>query len=165
MRCASRRRRRFRSAVAAPPSCGDAANGSCCSEHDGPFCDQAACCAAVCDLDRLCCTVQWDASCAQVAAVLPACGCAPPACPGSGCCFAAHGGVGCAIQSCCDAVCAVDGFCCATAWDATCASLASQVCCPTDLNHDGVIDGGDLGLFFLGLFGGPTSPATSTATE
>jgi hypothetical protein len=49
-------------------------------------------------------------------------------CPGSGDCCSANGTAGCSETSCCDSVCAVDPFCCLSAWDANCASLATSLC-------------------------------------
>jgi hypothetical protein len=45
----------------------------------------------------------------------------------SNCCFA-NNGRGCIEPTCCQEVCAVDPFCCATRWDALCASRAQANC-------------------------------------
>ncbi|MBM4113478.1 MAG: hypothetical protein FJ253_08955 [Phycisphaerae bacterium] len=51
------------------PPCGDPDDGDCCSPHENPGCDDAACCAIVCKLVPLCCEVAWDELCAGVAGV------------------------------------------------------------------------------------------------
>ena len=42
------------------PDCGDPESGSCFEPHDGPGCDDAECCAAVCAVDPVCCLLDWD---------------------------------------------------------------------------------------------------------
>ncbi len=54
-------------------NCGDAGAGDCCSANGTPGCDEAACCASVCEADPLCCTSQWDVICALQAET--SCGC------------------------------------------------------------------------------------------
>lgn len=44
--------------------------GTCGTPHDGPGCDVGECCDAVCDLDPLCCFVEWDEVCVREAADL-----------------------------------------------------------------------------------------------
>ncbi|MFO0873648.1 MAG: lectin-like protein [Phycisphaerales bacterium] len=51
-------------------ACGDPASGDCFELH-GPFCDNAACCSAVCALDASCCTIAWDFSCVELAQLCP----------------------------------------------------------------------------------------------
>ncbi|MCZ6834674.1 MAG: right-handed parallel beta-helix repeat-containing protein [Planctomycetota bacterium] len=50
--------------------------------------------------------------------------------PGNGSCYAAAGNLtpGCDNGDCCNLVCDVDPFCCDTAWDATCATIAIEIC-------------------------------------
>ncbi|MFO0873019.1 MAG: hypothetical protein U0575_03490 [Phycisphaerales bacterium] len=81
-------------------------------------------------------------------------------------CCVGHAGVGCDDPPCQAIVCAIDPFCCDTLWDGVCADEAALVCaacgagnvcnecCPADLNFDGVVDGGDLGLL-LAAWGAP----------
>ncbi|HMN95393.1 MAG TPA: hypothetical protein PKC43_04180 [Phycisphaerales bacterium] len=141
--------------------CGTEGTGPCCQASGTPGCSDAACCQAVCAIDLFCCTMSWDGSCVQFAQALPEpCGCEPDPepCPGDGCCTAAHAGPGCDDESCCGAVCAIDPFCCASAWDAACAALARTICCPGDLNGDGVVDGADFGIL-LGFIGFPAPAA------
>jgi len=127
-------------------ACGDPLAGECCSTHDGPFCDGAECCAAVCAIDRTCCTLSWDELCVQQAAQQEICGCATEVqCDPQACCFTAHEGTGCGRDSCCATVCAILATCCEASWDAECATLAVDLCCPADLDGTGEVDGGDLG--------------------
>lgn len=60
------------------PSCGQAGFGSCFTPHDGPNCDSASCCGAVCGFDPYCCDTAWDSICVQEAYLLCA---PPPPCP------------------------------------------------------------------------------------
>ena len=73
----------------------------------------------------------------------------------AGDCFVAHPNTkGCTDVACCQVVCTADPMCCTVAWDALCALVAQQNCtqcappnpCPADLNGDGIVDGGDLGI-------------------
>ncbi|MFO0873730.1 MAG: hypothetical protein U0575_07125 [Phycisphaerales bacterium] len=138
-----------------PPACGDAGSGDCCAVHANPFCDDATCCDAVCAIDALCCSAQWDQPCVNAAERIPACECVPPPppCPGVGCCFGPHGSTGCNNAKCCDLVCQVDAACCTVAWDAGCANEAYAICCPGDFNDDGLVNGADLGDL-LSVIGG-----------
>jgi hypothetical protein len=68
----------FISCAPSPPSCGEAAAGSCFTTHGSPSCDSASCCSAVCSVDAFCCNSQWDAICVQEAYLYCA---PPPACP------------------------------------------------------------------------------------
>ncbi|MGA0173905.1 MAG: hypothetical protein ACO3NL_09730, partial [Phycisphaerales bacterium] len=52
------------------PTCGDPLAGSCCVEHETPYCADDSCCDAVCTADPLCCTASWDAYCVNAAARL-----------------------------------------------------------------------------------------------
>ncbi|MFM7052292.1 MAG: hypothetical protein ACKOYN_09195 [Planctomycetota bacterium] len=53
--------------------CGSPCAGTCCEPHGTPWCNDKACCEAVCLEDNFCCTVQWDEFCAQTANLVPAC--------------------------------------------------------------------------------------------
>ena len=94
---------------------------SCLTVHSPGGCDSAPCCLAVCTIDPTCCTASWDAGCVAFAndSCVGYCGAAA-----SGSCFAAHANPSCDVGSCCAAVCVIDPFCCATAWDSTCAQTA-----------------------------------------
>lgn len=109
-------------------SCGNPNTDSCAVVHETPFCNDADCCEAVCDIDNFCCSTAWDATCvahAQQVCGLPCDG----QCPGDfnddgevsggdlGIMLARWNSVGCA-----------------------------------DLNGDGTVNGGDLGLL-LAIFG------------
>jgi hypothetical protein len=47
--------------------CGDTTAGDCMTPHDGPYCDEPACCDAVCLVDPTCCTSDWDVNCVKIA--------------------------------------------------------------------------------------------------
>ena len=112
--------------------CGDACAGECCEPKLTPWCNDKACCDAVCLVDIFCCTTQWDAFCASTARVNSACetACPDPLCgtPEAGPCCFPHQNANCNDQSCCDSVCAIDATCCETVWDQVCASIAVTEC-------------------------------------
>lgn len=63
-----------------PLTCGSAETGDCCVANAGPFCNDADCCNTVCAVDSFCCSVAWDAICADEASSLCAiCAVEPPA--------------------------------------------------------------------------------------
>lgn len=120
-----------------PPSAHD------CYTVGGPGCSDLDCCEAVCAVDASCCDIGWDAACVDEAHTLCD-GCGDPL---AGSCFCAHPNTGCDDAACCDLVCTVDPFCCEVQWDGDCAGLANSFCpCRVDFNHDGIVDGADLGL-------------------
>ena len=45
------------------------ASGNCFVVNETPGCDLAFCCAIVCGIDPLCCDVEWDSDCVQLAGV------------------------------------------------------------------------------------------------
>ncbi len=47
--------------------CGTENAGDCCDINNTPFCDDKACCQAVCAVDPSCCTLLWDVNCAAAA--------------------------------------------------------------------------------------------------
>jgi len=115
---------------APPQSCGG--GGDCCAlgGNGSPGCDNSACCEFVCELgDPMCCEVQWDAWCANLARVL--CEDCPPAVCNpdtfGSCCFT-HGSPGCNDPTCCEMICEVDPFCCESFWDSQCAEQAEAMC-------------------------------------
>ncbi len=59
-------------------SCGDAAAGSCSEVHATPYCSDGLCCEAVCAVEPNCCSIEWDQTCVDAAAVLCAGGGTPP---------------------------------------------------------------------------------------
>ncbi len=63
------------------PECGDTATGDCCEANGTPYCNDLACCDAVCAADPLCCSAAWDESCAEAAGDL-----CPVLCPPRGAC-------------------------------------------------------------------------------
>lgn len=116
--------------------CGDACSGECCEPKLTPWCNDEACCDAVCLIDIFCCTTQWDDFCASTARVNSACevACPDPLCgtPEAGQCCFPHDNANCNDQDCCDSVCAIDATCCETVWDQVCASIAVTECAICD---------------------------------
>jgi subtilisin-like proprotein convertase family protein len=97
--------------------------GSCFEPHEGPGCEDPACCNAVCGAAPVCCEQEWDLLCAiNALAICGGCGDAD-----SGDCCVAHAGTGCDNQPCCEAVCATDPHCCTSAWDGACAEAAAAL--------------------------------------
>jgi hypothetical protein len=116
-----------------PPGglCVGGATGDCCTSNVTPGCNEPTCCDAVCAVDPFCCDVVWDQKCANTADDL--CGCVGCGAPATGSCCVDNGSPFCDDLLCCDFVCSsIDSFCCDVVWDATCASIAAQVCvnCP-----------------------------------
>jgi hypothetical protein len=111
-------------------TCGDYCAGGCLSPSDSPYCDDPACCTAVCAIDSYCCDTRWDSNCAILAAERCTSGCGIPT---SGSCFISKLGTGCDNPECCAEICDQDPFCCLSSWDTACADLATQlpsVCVP-----------------------------------
>ncbi len=110
--------------------CGSELSQDCCSEHIGsPTCRVPACCDAVCAADPICCELGWDGTCASAARALESCDCIRPCgdlCAGD--CCSDHLTPSCRDLTCCTTVCAADPYCCETAWDVTCASMARSMC-------------------------------------
>jgi hypothetical protein len=88
----------------------------------------------------------------------------PAGCGSGGDCFCPHGGAGCNDALCCTEVCAADPACCASAWDAACATAANTICgCRADIDGDGSVGGADLASL-LGAWGAcPCCPSDLTA--
>lgn len=91
-----------------------------------PGCANATCCSTVCAVDATCCTLQWDASCVQLAVDL----CSACGEPTAGSCVEVHASPSCADGLCCSKVCAADPLCCEAAWDASCVQRAVALCAP-----------------------------------
>ena len=104
--------------------CGDYCAGDCLTPSDTPYCDDPACCTAVCTLDPFCCESRWDSNCASLAAERCTSGCGVPT---SGSCFISKVGRGCDDPDCCAQVCDADPYCCLTNWDTSCANLAASI--------------------------------------
>jgi hypothetical protein len=112
--------------------CGDTCAGDCCRAHDNQACDDAECCAVVCQLDPYCCDTVWDTACAADARSL--CTAKDEACPVPPCgsdllqsCCTVGNGPNCSDSSCCEAVCAIDPVCCSTVWDTICVDQAVAI--------------------------------------
>jgi len=112
--------------------CGGLCSGDCCTPRDTPWCNDLACCEAVCLVDIFCCDVRWDEFCAATANITPACGtaCPDPLCgtPEAGNCCLPHNNANCSDLDCCNTVCAIDQTCCEVVWDAICAAIANAEC-------------------------------------
>jgi hypothetical protein len=115
-------------------SCGNPSNtASCYTAHATPFCNDAACCSLVCDLDPFCCSNQWDNICANSA--IANCGSCEN--PGNGSCYSAHSTPYCNKPECCTNICTTDPFCCNTEWDSICANAAITNCASCDNPSNG----------------------------
>ena len=111
--------------MASGGACGDPEAGDCFEPHEGPGCHDEACCSLVCEEFALCCQLNWDQPCADIANDVCE---PPPVCPGEGSCFEPHDSPGCLDAVCCELVCGFDPFCCDAPWDQLCADQANQVC-------------------------------------
>jgi cysteine-rich repeat protein len=99
--------------------------GACNRNHNGPGCNIAGCCNAVCQAIPECCINKWDNACvAQSELICTNCG------TGRGDCSVPRAAPGCQDESCCAKVCAGDPFCCTDEWDITCTQEASELCQP-----------------------------------
>ena len=137
-----------------PPACGASSTGDCFTASGSPFCNDAECCTAVCEINPFCCDVAWDAGCVGealtycVSCALPcppgavaeaeACGddtnggCNLPILSDSSCCRPSNF-PGCDDAACAATVCDFDNFCCEVVWDWFCANVAIALCpdtCP-----------------------------------
>lgn len=110
--------------ICSAPNCPGEGN---CSESNGtPGCNDEFCCNIICEIDPLCCYVDWDLNCANAASELcPACGNAV-----SGSCFKANPTPFCDDKECCELVCSEDSACCEIEWDEICAAFALKICNP-----------------------------------
>lgn len=133
------------SALAAGDACTSSANDCCEATANGtPGCSDATCCVIVCAVDSFCCSMMWDALCAEQADQLCGlCESTPAECGVStvDCCVGAWSIAGCSDEACCTAGCGVDPSCCETAWDFWCAGLANELCASCtvecgDAGHD-----------------------------
>jgi|GEM_PF-526914 len=107
-------------------ACGQPSSGNCYAEHGSPGCRFEDCCKAVCRVDPLCCTEEWDDSCVKLAGSLPPCTSNKPKCGQvvAGPCCVPHDGPACSTAPCCNAVCAQDPSCCQEQWDELCVNIA-----------------------------------------
>ncbi len=130
-------------------------NHDCCDTGHGPGCRHEHIEACVCDIDRYCCSVDWDEVCVGLV-IGEACGPCDPDCNDNAipdecdlgvgqhdCCDVGHG-AGCSdagIEAC---VCAEDRYCCLTEWDAVCVAEVIDLQCGTcpgrDCNANTVLD-------------------------
>jgi len=115
--------------------CGDGCAGSCCEARDTPYCNDPACCQAVCAVDPVCCDFAWDQFCVTESYLQSACSGPNGPCPLAQCgdatagsCCSPHGGPSCDDSTCCNLVCGIDPYCCQFQWDVTCAAVALNEC-------------------------------------
>lgn len=106
------------------PGCGSGCNGPCLVAHPDPFCSEPYCCAAVCELDPICCSSSWDALCVSGAVERCATQCGMET---AGDCFLPRGLPACNDGTCCAAVCGLDPYCCQAEWDDNCVNEASKL--------------------------------------
>ena len=109
-----------------PGSCGSDSAGGCYTSNASPFCDDAACCQAVCAVDDFCCDDTWDELCADLAIAL----CSSCEDAQAGPCLEANGSAGCDDVACCNLVCLTEPYCCETLWDGFCVAIAAELCLP-----------------------------------
>jgi len=118
--------------------CADTLAGGCFLPHAQPFCNDPACCRAVCSFDPFCCDTRWDSSCvfkAQETCLTFYVGDLNrphPAVGGcgfvvSGSCYSRHDWPGCSDGDCCVRVCEVDPLCCDRDWDDLCVGQARGI--------------------------------------
>jgi hypothetical protein len=105
------------------PGCGSGCNGECLVAHPTPYCNDPACCDAVCRDDPLCCAQSWDSMCAAAAYARCASACGTNE---AGHCWAEHELPGCSHGDCCGHVCVMDPACCTVQWDANCVTAADD---------------------------------------
>lgn len=130
--------------------CGDDMAESCFDGTNGTaYCDNAACCELICDLDEFCCDEinggTWDDLCTATANLLcanpvladpmdPPSPTDPNRCSTGGLngpCGLPHGNGGCSDGQCCFIVCGMDPTCCDETqggWDAMCVEMATDLC-------------------------------------
>ena len=103
--------------------CGEPFAGNCFAAHSSPACNDAVCCAAVCNQDNFCCTTSWDDDCVVRAETLCT---LDPVCGNNGrSCFISSFLPGCIDESCCTSICNTwDQYCCDVRWDAICVDEA-----------------------------------------
>jgi hypothetical protein len=92
--------------------------------HLTPGCNDPECCSAICQIDPFCCTDRWDPACAAREPEI----CHGACSTGRGSCRTARASPGCEDRTCCAQVCPRDPFCCSTAWDQSCVTLAVEYC-------------------------------------
>ncbi|MEM7228838.1 MAG: hypothetical protein AAF432_08490 [Planctomycetota bacterium] len=105
-----------------PGSCGVGIAGSCFISNGSSGCDDADCCATVCEMDNFCCNTNWDTLCAETASMFcgPVGACCLPSPDGSTSCILVAGPVACNALgggvyqgdfTVCAATCTIDASC------------------------------------------------------
>ncbi len=107
------------------PDCGDPAAGVCTESKATPSCDDAVCCARICEMDPYCCDNRWDAICVAEAQESCVTGCTGDL---------NHDGT----------VNGADQGLLFAAWG----THPPTYIHPADLNMDGAVNGTDLGILF-----------------
>lgn len=115
--------------------CGDDKLWPCNQLSFAPGCSDEQCCQTVCQIDPLCCQIQWDQQCVDLSLnVCLQCGSQL-----AGSCCVKHANPFCKDALCCESVCDLDPFCCTGSWDQICVSVATIVCpsqtCPCGTNN------------------------------
>ncbi|MBL9119270.1 MAG: trypsin-like peptidase domain-containing protein [Phycisphaerae bacterium] len=107
------------------PQCGGVLEQSCFTPGTA-YCNDAACCEFVCNIDPFCCTNSWDGLCVNRAIIecVPQCGG-----PYEQSCYST-GSPFCDDEACCNYVCSNDPFCCSNQWDGLCVNQALAECAP-----------------------------------
>ncbi|MCH2161914.1 MAG: hypothetical protein MK085_08590 [Phycisphaerales bacterium] len=124
----------------------DPPHGAC--ETGAAGCTDPGIEACVCTADAYCCEVAWDQVCVLRAQLLCGEDCGDvEACGQTGNCHQPHASPGCQDRACCELVCTVDPWCCLAGWDDACVAHA-EACqlIDGDLDGDGQVSGGDLGI-------------------
>lgn len=118
-------------AAALSEDCGQVANcptrGDPFEVHNNPGCVDVFCCSVVCAVEPVCCQINWDLHCVDIAVELCY---TRNQCPGLEPCDRSHASPGCAEPQCCQIVCSVDPTCCSEGWDTGCVAEARGRCKP-----------------------------------
>ena len=104
--------------------CNFDADGPCDQPHSSPGCVVTECCDEVCNVDPICCELDWDQICIDIQEEA----CSGLTCPGAQPCDSPFDQPGCLDQICCRTVCDHDWYCCYIEWDQYCADFSAQIC-------------------------------------
>jgi len=101
--------------------------GTCLESHESPGCSDETCENVICKEinDEMCCTSQWDSTCASEAKII----CIKDLLPKSSCYFYSNSDAGCDNKECESLVCNFDKHCCEDAWSWNCVNKAVDYCC------------------------------------
>ena len=101
--------------------------GTCLESHQSTGCSDETCENVICNEinDELCCTSQWDDTCASEAKII----CIKDLLPKSSCYYYSDRYAGCDNEECQSLVCGVDERCCEDVWSWDCVNKAVDYCC------------------------------------